>query len=519
MHSPTILPRTATNSFPMLIPAVFALLVSGTAVAQNIADFALGGHNICAIDTDGQLQCTTRFEPDTYLPPDDGTLYSAVSSGSAHSCAITQSGELRCWGLNSFGQLDAPSSAVEFLSLDAGEAHTCAVDANMQAHCWGLNTNGQTDVPEPNSGFVSVHVSSVASCGIKDTGEAVCWTTVENFSSNVPDNAGYTDMNIGGGSGATPSCGLTQAGSIDCFFTRDFAVAAPNVGPYIDIAANPGFFCAVTTGGAVDCNVRFFSSADIDAENQDLLDQTRSLPLLGSIELSASSFPSTSLCGLTREGSLTCIGENLPAQTIPAFNGVENTLPPVTQLQFAGYSDTRGELTWRSVPQRFDERVFDGHNIYRDGEFEAFTTNQTSFIVDDLVAGQTFEFEVAAVGVNGLEGERADVLVSTGDRNTPEPGSSPAAPLAFDSPPTNLRIARYSDNSLEVFWDRPTNLFNPGYQVFRNGEFIADVPGASFFDDTVNPDTDYTYTIFVIRNSFNGSGVSGVGFAFEPSLR
>jgi len=84
----------------LIAPAVLYLLSTMVAMAQNLADFSLGGHNICVVDTDGILECTTRFEADIYLPPDDGTLYTAVSSGDAHSCAITQSGELRCWGIS-----------------------------------------------------------------------------------------------------------------------------------------------------------------------------------------------------------------------------------------------------------------------------------------------------------------------------------------------------------------------------------------------------------------------------------
>ena len=60
-----------------------ALLATGTsnANAQSVADFALGGSNICAIDTNGALECTTRFDASTFLPPNDGTLYQQVVSG------------------------------------------------------------------------------------------------------------------------------------------------------------------------------------------------------------------------------------------------------------------------------------------------------------------------------------------------------------------------------------------------------------------------------------------------------
>lgn len=117
------------------LTAPFAVLILSfnTAVAQNLADFSHGRHNICTINTDGNLECTTFDDPVIYLPPDDGTLYTDVSSGSDHSCAITQAGELRCWGLNNLG----------------------------------------------------------VSCGIQESGDTVCWTTTERISNTIPDNPNY----------------------------------------------------------------------------------------------------------------------------------------------------------------------------------------------------------------------------------------------------------------------------------------------------------------------------------------
>ncbi len=510
---------TSTSSFYaalrcLLIPAVLYLSSATVAMAQNLADFALGGHNICVVDTDGNLECTTRFEPEIYLPPDDGTLYSSVSSGDAHSCAITQSGELRCWGMNNFGQLDAPTSAVDFVSVETSEVHSCAIDANMQAFCWGLNTNGQTNVPEPNTGFVSLELSAIVSCGTKESGETVCWSSVENVTNNIPENPAYTDLAIGEGADPSQACGVTEDGLIDCWFSNQFAVDLPTGGPYALIESNGVIFCALTTAGLLDCTARTFSnSTEFETRVAALLDGVSAFPPLVDFEISRRAFPSPNICGLTIEGELVCAGDNLPANALPGQANASVDVPQITNLRFTAYSDTTVELFWDNPSNRF----FAGSNIYRDNEFLAFTTNRSSYIDDTLVADQDFVYTVTLVDLAGFEGPMSEpLLASTSNRGQTDTGNNVNSSLSHPGQPTNLSITRYGDNSLEIFWDRPSGFFNPSFQVYRNGEFLAFAPGPSYFDDTVNPDTAYHYTIVVVE--FRGDNVIGVGFVNEPAL-
>ena len=495
----------------IVVPAAIYLLSATLAVAQNIADFALGGHNICLIDTEGNLECTTRFEEEVYLPPDDGTLYSSVSSGDAHSCAITQGGELRCWGMNNFGQLDAPTLAVDFVSVASSEGHSCAIDANMQAHCWGLNTNGQTAVPEPNAGFVSLELGAIASCGSKESGETVCWSSAEGITANIPDNPAYSNLAV---AGFGQACGLTQEGFIDCWATTAFSVDAPAAGPYTQIDLNTVFFCGLTSAGLLDCNVREFTPAtSFNERNSTLLNQVASLPLLTSFEVSRQTFPGTSICGVTLDGDLACIGEGLPANALPGTQTSPlSDIPQLDNLRFTAYSDTTIELFWDN-----NNNSFAGINIYRDNELLAFTSNLSSYLDDTLVVDQDFVYAVALVDAAGFEGPMSEsILVSTGDRGLDDTGNNVNASLSHPGQPTNISITRYGDTSLEIFWDRPSGIFNPSFQVYRNGEFLAFAPGPSYFDDSVNPDTAYSYTIVVVE--FRGDDVIGVGFANEPVL-
>jgi len=363
----------------LVVPVAIYLLSATLAVAQNVADFALGGHNICAIDTDGNLECTTRFDADVFH----------------HSCAITQSGELRCWGMNNFGQLDAPALAVDFVEVASSEGHSCAIDANMQAHCWGLNTNGQTEVPEPNVGFGSLELGAIASCGSKESGETVCWSSAEGITANIPDNPAYSDLAV---ASFGEACGLTQEGFIECWATTAFSIDTPSGGPYTQIDLNSQFFCGLTTAGLLDCTVRqIIPPTSIDERNAALLTQVASLPPLvaslpplTSFEVSRQTFPGTSICGVTLDGDLACIGEGLPANALPGTQTSPlSDIPQLDNLRFTAYSDTTVELFWDN-----NNNSFAGINIYRDNELLAFTSNLSSYLDDTLVVDQEFVYAV-----------------------------------------------------------------------------------------------------------------------------
>ena len=494
------------------------LLLSSMSYAQNVADFALGGSSICAIDTNGNLDCTTRFQS-FHLPPDDGTLYQSISSGLSHSCAITRDGDIRCWGINDRGQLDVPAIDGQFVSLSASGNHTCAVDSNTQVHCWGLNTAGQTDVPEPNTGFLSVHTGEGSSCGVKVSGELVCWTSDSMITSAIPVSPAYTDVVLPLGGADVQSCGLTPAGNVDCWAVNQFSVDIPNGGPYTEIESESLWLCGLTTTGVLDCSFSAIDRPIVDTRNAALLNDIASLPLLSSFEMLTQSSTITSLCGLTLDGNLVCLGESLPANTVPGTPDVSLLdIPTPANLNFAIYSDTTIELFWDFGDNiAFDSRVTlisDSRNIYRDGQLLVSTNNGTSFIDDTLQPDQEYVFNVSVVSNTGIEGPLSEpLLVTTNDRGQNE-DSGTGQSTSHPGQPSNISITRYANTLLEIFWDRSQD--NPRYLVYRNGEFLAFTSGPSYFDDDVDPDTTYHYTI-VVRER-NGDDVIGVGFVNEPAL-
>ena len=57
-----------------------ALSASGQVVAADVADFAIGEHNICIVDTAGRLECNSNSNS-RMIPADTGNTYIKVSSG------------------------------------------------------------------------------------------------------------------------------------------------------------------------------------------------------------------------------------------------------------------------------------------------------------------------------------------------------------------------------------------------------------------------------------------------------
>lgn len=69
--------------------------------------------------------------------------------------------------------------------------------------------------------------------------------------------------------------------------------------------------------------------------------------------------------------------------------------------------------------------------------------------------------------------------------------------------PTNLKVSGVTDTSAEVSWKAPGNHKNvAGYKVYRGGSLVGTATGTSFKDETLTPNTAYTWTV----KSFDAAG-------------
>ncbi|KFM95190.1 chitin binding domain protein [Bacillus clarus] len=74
------------------------------------------------------------------------------------------------------------------------------------------------------------------------------------------------------------------------------------------------------------------------------------------------------------------------------------------------------------------------------------------------------------------------------------------------SQPSRLQTLKITANSVELQWDPSTdNVGVKEYQVLRNGEVIDTVPGTTFVDKRLKPNTEYTYTVKALDTAGNKS--------------
>lgn len=91
--------------------------------------------------------------------PDEAPTWAILAAGRDHTCGLSTEGVAYCWGSNSAGQLGTdsiistgaslnptPTSVagnLRFKYLDAAEYTTCALTSDGSAYCWGSGRSGQ----------------------------------------------------------------------------------------------------------------------------------------------------------------------------------------------------------------------------------------------------------------------------------------------------------------------------------------------------------------------------------------
>lgn len=83
---------------------------------------------------------------------------------------------------------------------------------------------------------------------------------------------------------------------------------------------------------------------------------------------------------------------------------------------------------------------------------------------------------------------------------------STAMPPAVDG----FRHEVYSDTAAELFWQRSAQIHIQGYELTKNGNSLGVFDALSYFDDTLMPGVEYTYTISVVASSGERSTLSTV---------
>ncbi len=323
----------------------------------------------CTDSCPDDLICTAGFcaSADGTSCPQPTIDYAKIVTGARHTCSLSTDGNVYCWGDNSKGALGVgigiaqaavPTAVVpadgQWTDLSAGAQHTCGIHAGV-ATCWGSNKYGEsvagrggiiaTPTPvmfaagTPPPAFEQIASGGAHSCALGE-GQLWCWGVDDEVGAGMPielatqiptPNAGdpWTAVSTGYGH----SCGLTQAGTIQCWGDNGSGqsgqpsttqsiptptnVALPGMTP-ISIYAGNVISCAIASAAPGATSGALLCWGQNDGRIDDTMTGEYDSPTpVGTFAdwTSVTSVGEDAMCGTRTDGKVYCWGFD------PSFNG------------------------------------------------------------------------------------------------------------------------------------------------------------------------------------------------------
>ena len=167
-----------------------------------------------------------------------------------------------------------------------------------------------------------------------------------------------------------------------------------------------------------------------------------------------------------------------------------------TNLTASGTTQTSTNLTWTAST---DNVGVSGYDVYRNGTFLASTTS-TTYVASGLTASTAYTFYLRAKDAAGnVSGNSNTVNVTT--------LSAPLPDTTAPSTPTNLTASGTTSSSTNLAWTASTdNVAVTGYDVYRNGTFLASTASTTYAVTGLTASTAYT---FYVRAKDAAGNISG----------
>lgn len=191
----------------------------------------------------------------------------------------------------------------------------------------------------------------------------------------------------------------------------------------------------------------------------------------------------------------------------PAF--ADNQKPSVINgVSVSSISDTSMRVTWHKP---WDNVGIYGYNVYRNGSYYA-TTFDTNFIDQAVSANTEYRYGVVAFdearNFSTLSNEITATTGGSAMRNAPPP-PAPAPANGGVNRPDGLLAEIQNGNAAIIKWRAPSGDVK-GYNVFRNGGYVASVASPEHTDNSMNWGEDYRYQVVAYNQNNQMSEKSDV---------
>ena len=155
---------------------------------------------------------------------------------------------------------------------------------------------------------------------------------------------------------------------------------------------------------------------------------------------------------------------------------LEEPLSIPANLTATAVSDSKIYLNWD------DNEDAESYNIYRDNEF-LLNVSVSVYMDYGLFANREYCYTVTTV---------------KGDRESDHSEEACATTTDYPCiPPTNLVAQTIDEYSISLTWDEAA--YAMSYNIYRDGEFIANTDDLDFIDEDLEPDTHYCYYVTSVR--------------------
>lgn len=318
-------------------------------VPRASEDLAMGESHVVWID-DGRLYGIGRNEsgqlgvPATCAPVDLGFDDAThVAAGALHTCVVLEGTRVRCFGTTSGISTYDHDRPID--RLVASRWNTCLTDEDDRTFCWGkdgfgvLGTLDHFEAPSgPDAplrvGFADdarISFGNNFACMIRDHEGASCWGrpdwgyigngTGARREPTVVTSERFVELDSGSGH----SCGRTAEGAVVCWgenvsgqLGRGYRSLAEDAGRIEGIAAE-----ALAVGGATTCLIDergrvwctgalYFPRPSETVVDSSVPTELAGVPLAKDISIGAAT-----MCILTRDDEVFCLGDNSARQAVP----------------------------------------------------------------------------------------------------------------------------------------------------------------------------------------------------------